>query len=101
VATLLKQTLTRKPVETSAVVRVLPTQLEFDFSAKHILDGYPDLMSPYDLTEVFSVTLRTVANWRMCGIIPSVQISARVYRFPKSEIRKFIEKRFKHNTYIL
>ena len=48
-------------------------------------------VSPKELAEYFSVSTRTVTNWKAAGIIPFIRIG-RVVRFSIDEVEAALEK---------
>ena len=47
-----------------------------------MLAGYPDMMRPADVAQVFGVSLQTVYRMQRAGQLPVIQIGRRVF-FPR------------------
>jgi len=45
-----------------------------------------------ELAEYFQVSPRTIQNWRDCGKIPFLRISARCFRYDLEDIEKELSK---------
>lgn len=69
-----------------------------DFNA--MFAGDDDLLTPEEVANKIRVSRKTVARKRLAGEFEFVEISPRIFRYPKKSIAAYLNSRYQKNSYL-